>query len=193
MLELKLQSFGHLMWRANSLKKTLMTGKIEGQRRRGQQRVRWLDGITHSVGMNLSKLWEIVRDRGAWCTAVHGITKSLTRLCDWAKKWSKIPQEASGGGIQREDWGVVSVPWPEEGSRNVTTYRCTEIDKLDVQEVEGVTNWKASIPSMKKELRHRLRGKVGPREDETWKHRVSLETQRRDQCLRTFTGITGES
>lgn len=75
----------------------------------------------------------------------------------------------------------------------MTTYRCTEIDKLDVQEVEGVTNWKASIPSMKKELRHRLRGKVGPREDETWKHRVSLETQRRDQCLRTFTGITGES
>lgn len=75
----------------------------------------------------------------------------------------------------------------------MTTYRYTEIDKLDGQEVEGVTNWKASIPSVKKELRHRLRGKVGPCEDERWKHRVSLETQRRDQCLRTFTGITGES
>lgn len=80
-----------------------------------------------------------------------------------------------------------------KGSRSVTTYRCTEIDKLDGQEFEGVTNWKASIPSMKKELSHWLRDKVGPQEDESWKHRVSLEKQKRDWSFRTFTGITGES
>ena len=81
MLKLKFQYFGHLMGRVNSLEKTLMLGKIEGKRR-GRQRMRQLDGITHSVNMNLSKLWEIVEDRGAWCAAVHGITKSWTRLSD---------------------------------------------------------------------------------------------------------------
>ena len=75
-LKLKLQYFGHLMRRGNSLKKTLMLGKIEGRRRRGQQRMRWLDTITDSVDMNLSKLQEIVEDRETWHTAVHGVTKS---------------------------------------------------------------------------------------------------------------------
>ena len=104
MLKLKLQYFGHLMQRADSFEKTVMLGRIEGRKRRGWQRIRWLDGITYSTDINLGKLWELVMDREVWHAVVHGVTKSQTRLSDWTELNWNLHFDVVRNGVIERSW-----------------------------------------------------------------------------------------
>ena len=108
MLKLKLKSFGHLMWRTDSFEKTLMLGKIEGRRRRGRQRMRWLDSITDSTDMNLGKLQLLVMDKKDWHAAVHGVTKSWTWLNDWTD-WTELNPPHLSTFLLSSEW--IYLPW----------------------------------------------------------------------------------